>query len=131
MLLLCRKEHEELALQVEKARAMQEGFAEDLATMAGHAADVRAAREAAETALSNARRAYDMTRTDWRRKLQDRRKKVAPSSNAGIACLSHVVIPDILDHQFESSHAGSHTAGDEGLSSDCCLKLFAPSAGYC
>ena len=72
----CRKEHEALALQVARARAMREGFAEDLTTMAGHAADVRAAREAAENALATARKQYDSSRGDWRRKLQDRRKKV-------------------------------------------------------
>ena len=56
---------------------MREGFAEDLTTMAGHAADVRAAKEAAENALATARRQHEGSRGDWKRKLQDRRKKVS------------------------------------------------------
>lgn len=71
-----RKEHEELAQRVAQARSMQEGFAEDLATMAGHAADVRAEREAAEATLSTVRHQFEGSRQDWKRKLHDRRKKV-------------------------------------------------------
>lgn len=71
-----RKEHEALAHRVARARAMREGFAEDLVAMAGHAADVRASKESAESALTTARTQFEGTRSDWKRKLTDRRKKV-------------------------------------------------------
>ena len=80
-----RKEHEALAQQVAKARAMREGFAEDLMTMAGHAADVRADKEAAESALATAKAQYEGSRNDWKRKLQDRRKKVGPQCDCNVA----------------------------------------------
>ena len=65
--------------KVGDARATLAAFEDDLVTLAGHAADVRASREDADHALAAARRNFSSTQTDWHRKLQDRRKEVCSS----------------------------------------------------
>ena len=66
--------------QVGQTRLTLAAFQDDLVTLAGHAADVRAGREDADRALAAAKRNSASTQADWHRKLHDRRREVPASS---------------------------------------------------
>ena len=72
--------------QVGQARATLAAFQDDLVTLNGHAADVRASREEADRALAAAKRNDVSSQADWHRKLHDRRKEVLSYS----ACVALV-----------------------------------------
>lgn len=71
-----RREHIALDLKVREAREALDAFAEDHAAMMEHRQATRSAQEDAERNLATTRAQKESVRSDWARKLQDRRKEV-------------------------------------------------------
>lgn len=65
-----------MSLAVRHARELKEDSAEDLAALTAALHEHRATREEAETRLAHERQVSEGIRSDWERKLADRRKEV-------------------------------------------------------
>ena len=65
-----------MSLAVRRARELKEDSAEDVAALTAAMHEHRAAREEAETRLAHEREVSEGIRSDWERKLADRRKEV-------------------------------------------------------
>lgn len=72
----CRRDHAAAQQRMRDARALKEGAADDYTALARQMHEMRAAKENAECDLGAAVLMYDQMRSDWSKKLKDRRKEV-------------------------------------------------------
>ncbi len=61
-------------------RGLQEGADDDFTTLVKQMHEMRAAKEDAERELGSVVGMYDQVRSDWGKKLRDRRKEVSVAS---------------------------------------------------
>ena len=71
-----RRDHAASEQRMREARAAKEGAADDVTALTKQMHEMRAAREDAERELGGVVAMFDQVRSDWHKKLKDRRKEV-------------------------------------------------------
>ncbi|PRW33225.1 outer dynein arm-docking complex subunit 1 [Chlorella sorokiniana] len=71
-----RRDHDAAEQRMRDTRTLKEGASDDLTTLAKQVHEMRAAKEDAERVLGGVVMMYDQVRSDWHKKLKDRRQEV-------------------------------------------------------